>query len=68
MIFVVNNDNDDQVESIIYIMILSDMENLLSVRENVLSIAKVTKSGEYCIKKRESVISSKIVINYNILI
>ena len=44
------------------------MENLLSVRENVLSIAKVTKSGEYCIKKRESVISSKIVINYNILI
>ena len=53
---------------IIYIMILSDMENLLSVRENVLSIAKVTKSGEYCIKKRESVISSKIVINYNILI
>ena len=49
-------------------MMLSDMENLLSVRENVLSIAKVTKSGEYCIKKRESVISSKIVINYNILI
>ena len=44
------------------------MENLLSVRENVLSIAKVTKSEEYCIKKRESVISSKIVINYNILI
>jgi len=53
---------------IIYIMILSDMENLLSVWENVLSITKVTKSGEYSIKKRESAISSKIVINYNILI
>ena len=44
------------------------MENLLSVWENVLSIASVTKSGEYYIKKRESAISSKNFINYNILI
>ena len=49
-------------------MLLSDMENLLSIWEKVLSIAKVTKFGEYCIKKRESAISSKNFINYNILI
>ena len=47
---------------------LSDMENLLSVWENVLSIASVTKSGEYYIKKRESATSSKIFINSNIII
>ena len=40
--------------NIIYIMILSDMENLLSVGENVLSMAKVTKYGQYFIKERES--------------
>ena len=44
------------------------MENLLSIWENVLSIVKVTKFGKYCIKKRESAISSKTFINYNILI
>ena len=53
---------------IIYIIILSDMENLLSVWENVLSIASVTKSGEYYIKKRESATSSKIFINSNTII
>ena len=59
---------DEDPIGIIYIMLLSDMENLLSIWEKVLSIAKVTKFGEYCIKKRESAISSKIFINYNILI
>ena len=47
---------------------LSDMENLLSVWENELSIASVTKSGEYYIKKRESATSSKIFINSNTII
>ena len=53
---------------IIYIMMLSDMENLLSVWENVLSMAKVTKCGQYCIKEKESAIISKIVINFYIVI
>ena len=44
------------------------MENLLSVWENVLSMAKVTKYGQYCIKERESAIISKIVINFYIVI
>ena len=54
--------------TIIYIMMLSDMENLLSVWENVLSMAKVTNSGQYCIKEKESAIISKIVINFYIVI
>ena len=44
------------------------MENLLSVWENVLSMAKVTKCGQYCIKEKESAIISKIVINFYIVI
>ena len=44
------------------------MENLLSVWENVLSIASVTKTGECYIKKRESATSSKIFINSNTII
>ena len=58
----------NRITKIIYIMMLSDMENLLSVWENVLSIAKVTKYGQYCIKERESAIISKIVINFYIVI
>ena len=58
----------NRITKIIYIMMLSDMENLLSVWENVLSIAKVTKYGQYCIKERESAIISKIVTNFYIVI
>ena len=60
--------NPDIARKIIYIMMLSDMENLLSVWENVLSMAKVTKCGQYCIKEKESAIISKIVINFYIVI
>ena len=49
-------------------MLLSDTENLLSVWENVLSVAIVIWSGESCIQERESVINDRIVISYNILI
>ena len=40
------------IQQIIYIMLLSDLENLLSVWENVLSIANVTLSREYCLQKK----------------
>ena len=51
---------------------LSDLENYLSVWENKLLITNITYSWYicvvYCIKKSESVISSKIVINFYIVI
>ena len=53
-------------------MMLSDLENFLSVWENKLLITNITYSWyicvEYCIKKSESVISSKIVNLFYIVI
>ena len=39
---ILDSDSGDQGVKIIYIMLLSDLEKLLSVWENMLSIANVT--------------------------